>query len=356
MREYSVHAALERHPDLNEPTVSIAELAAHFDTGRSTTELLRRMGPFVPAHDAFRFGNNFAINAEQANDFLEVLSDDVMTGIVSRRVGWYLDRLTGLDLNPIPYLETRIPDFILDLFAGRLQRELMARLIDLVADPVGSDFGRCGGMAFAGYDFYRARIPIPATVTVEPAEGPLGQYIYDRLLDSLRLNVSTFADWVIDMQLQGPLNELANAVLLDEAADLTGPIADAIGIILGEPDLFDFLAGEELLLANTRRQWTDLKEILDREAAWPIGLIYGDRPLLWDQHQVLAIAYSDNGASGGQTLSLWDNNYRNTQDDLTLDFSGDELVVSGGHSRHAHVKGFFAEQYFPERPPASVIG
>jgi hypothetical protein len=353
MRDFSFHEALNRHPEVNRTLVGVRQLTDHFGTGDSAGKLLHRMGPFKPANDAFRFENDFAINAEQALDFANMLTDAIIDGIVERTVGQYVGKLEGIDLNPLPLLETRIPDIVIDFVAGRLQGELTARVVDLVADPVGSDFGRCGGMAFAGYDLYLAGVPIDTSVTDPPAEGPLGEYIYDRLLDSLRLNIGTFAQWLVDLQLRGRLNEVARDALAAAVGSVVfGPIGAAIAAYLAATtDIFEFPSGKEMLLESTKREWTALKETLDEQAAWPIGLIYGDKPLLWDQHQILAVGYTDSGASGG-TLLIWDNEDGNSQSMLTLDFGGNELTTGG---RRSNVKGFFHERYAAERPPESLI-
>jgi hypothetical protein len=196
MRPFSFGQALDRHTEIGAGLVSVRELSERFGTGDSVAALLRRMGPFVVATDAFRFENDFAINAEQAGDMLDT-TDAFVEGIVEKVVGRYTNVLGAIDLNPLPGLENRIPDVVIDFFNGSLSVELTARIIDLLADPQGSNFGRCGGMAFAGYDFYLAGRPIDTTVTAPPAEGPLGEYIYERLLDSLRLNFGTFLEWVI---------------------------------------------------------------------------------------------------------------------------------------------------------------
>jgi hypothetical protein len=230
-----------------------------------------------------------------------------------------------------------------------LIRELSARIIDLAADPQGSDYGRCGGMAFAGYDFYAAGRPIDASVTQPPAEGPLGEYVYERLLDSLRLNIGTFLRWVIDLHLLASLDEFATAALASGAGSVVGgPIGSAIGAFIGlRTDVFDLGNGPKVVLEATKRNWPRLKELLDQQAAWPVGLIFGDKPGLWQQHQVLAVGYTDDGTGRG-TLRIWDNEDANKEKMDTLDFRGDELEVTG---RHPNLKGFFPERYFFQRPP-----
>ena len=257
MRQFSTLDALDRHPevDVRPSPVRLRPLGERFDSGSSVARLLRAMGPFIPAVDAFRFENDFAISFEQLNDFADMLTDELVQEIVERAVTPYAAQLAGIDLNPLPFFETRIPDVVIDFVTGRLGRELAARLVDLAADPVGSDYGRCGGMAFAGYDCYLAGVPIDPTVTTPPAEGPLGDYIYDRLLDSLRLNIGTFTQWVIDLHLRGFMNEVAQSALAAAVGSVVfGPVGAAIAAFLAATtDVFDFPSGKEVLLDRTKR-------------------------------------------------------------------------------------------------------
>jgi len=350
MRKFSFHEALNRHPEITDDPVSVRSLMEHFKIAPSVAQLLRRMGPFNGYEDGFRFENDFAITFEQGEDFLNVLTDAVVDGVVERAIGLYIGKLEGIDLNPIPGLETRIPDEVLDFVYGRLETELLARIADMFTNPMGSDYGRCGGMAFAGYDFYLAGIPIDTTITSPPAEGPLGDYIYDRLLDSLRLNIGTFLDWKVDLKLRGHLNLVAKEALAAAIGTVVfGPIGAAIlAYIAAQTDIFGFPSGEEILLDSSKREWAKLKEVLDQQAAWPLGLVK-DGWAPWKDHQVLAIGYTDDAT--GQSLSIWDNENGASEDTLVLDFGGGELTTSGAYT---NVKGIFRERYSVRRPPESL--
>jgi hypothetical protein len=277
-----------------------------------------------------------------------MLTDEIVDEVAEVVVGRYVNVLRDIDLNPIPGFRTPIPDVVIDFVNGSVTLELAARIIDLKADPQGSNYGRCGGMAFAGYDFYLAGRPIDVTVTAPPAEGPLGDYIYKRLLDSLRLNIGTFVRWFVDLNLLANLDEIATTALGAAAGNVVGgPVGAMIGAFIGgRADIFDLGRGPKVLLDPTKREWEHVKHILDVQAAWPVGLIYGNKPF-WDQHQVLAIGYTDDGAGRG-TLKIWDNEDGAEEATMELDFRGDELQVTGSDGT---VKGFFHERYSPQRPP-----
>jgi hypothetical protein len=347
VRSFSFEQALDRHPEIDRTRLRVRDLSERFETGGSVAALLRRMGPFKPDTDAFQFSNDFEITFEQAGDFLDMLTDEIVEGVVQAVVATYVHALRGIDLNPIPKLETRIPDFVIDIVDGSVSAELTARIIDLLANPVGnplgSDYGRCGGMAFAGYDFYLAGRPIDATVTDPPAEGPLGDYIYERLLDSLRLNIGTFLKWYVDLNLLASLDEFATTAL---GHAVGGPVGALIGAYIGgKADIFDLGPGPKVLLDPTKREWTRIKRILDEQAAWPVGLIK-ENDSLWEQHQVLAIGYKDIGPEQG-VLIIWDNEDGPRKSTMNLDFRGEELEVSN----RPDVKGFFHERYTPQQPP-----
>lgn len=102
-----------------------------------------------------------------------------------------------------------------------------------------------------------------------------------------------------------------------------------------------------------------IKDRLDAEAAAPIGLVFKNKSLLWDQHQVLAVGYTDNGLGRG-TLEIWDNKGQftsgNVGETLNLDFRGDELAVTStfASSDNLQLAGIFLERYERRRPPLSL--
>jgi hypothetical protein len=110
------------------------------------------------------------------------------------------------------------------------------------------------------------------------------------------------------------------------------------------------LGGPTPVLHNTSDEWKKLKPVLDMQAAWPIGLIYGDSTLPTDQHQILAIGYADPGDGTG-SLTVWDNNDGAQPATLNLDFRGSELQVTGSTRP---IKGIFAEDYTFVQPPLNL--
>jgi hypothetical protein len=184
-----------------------------------------------------------------------------------------------------------------------------------------------------------------------PTTGPLSDYLFNRLLDSLDLNAGTFIDWVVNLHVMPVISRGANITLGAAVGSLGGPIGAAFGALLGsQVDVFD-LGGPTVILDRTKNEWQRITSTLDAAAACPVGFIYGDSAIPTDQHQVLAIDYIDNH-DGTARLYLWDNNNSNHLQILALDFRGDELqVVDSALDFPRTLKGIFLEEYSFQRPP-----
>jgi hypothetical protein len=323
----------------------------------SVTSLLIEMGPFVPSRDAFRFGNDFKITVDQATDFLELVPKLLVDEVVEIGTSGYRKFLSAIKIpNPVPELpDIPLPDALFAAAIDSVILELTSRLADAIVDPIDGPFGRCGGMAFAGYDFYLQGWDVGGFGNVAPTEGKLGEYIYDRLLDSIKDNIGRFLEWTMIAHVLPIVDKIATAALLATAGTFAFPVGPFIVALIGSKvDIFD-LGGPHKLLDPTKKEWEKIKARLDDEAAVPIGLIFKDKALLWEQHQVLAVGYTDNGL-GRATLDIWDNKNGNVGQTLRLDFRGDELAVTGAgvSGDNLQIAGIFSEVYKRRRPPLSL--
>jgi hypothetical protein len=325
----------------------------------SLRALLIRMGPFNPETDAFRFGNKFHFTDEYGKQIAKWFADEIEN--VAKECGKpFRDIMEDFEI-PIVGGILKIPEMVIDSVVDYVIQYIVEILWEIFMNLEGqfsnSTYGRCGGMAFAGYDFYLADWPVDDRLgTTPPDEGVLGDYITDRLFDSLRTEAGKFLEWIMILHVYPIVSWIATQILL---AGLTGPIAAAVQLASGEDVDFFHLGGPKELLDKTKAEWTWLKEKLDREAAWPIGIVFGDEYVPWGEHQILAIGYSDAG-NGTITLDVWDSNELNNPSlsvaivrKLTLDFNGDELLV-GNFINDKPVKGIFVEEYTPKRPPDSL--
>jgi hypothetical protein len=355
MRTYKFHNALARHPEVTGRPVRVSELRDHFAPahGNSCKSLLIKMGPFLGVPDAFQFDNNFPISFETGQRYAAFFESEVAS-VVQIATNRYLGALNSLSIPvPIPFapdisLPRPIIDEVIDVLTPALTAAL-GEVIHLLNDGL---YGRCGGMAFAAYDFYQDGRQAGAFPATKPPEGSeLDQYILDRLIDSLELNAKKFLEWLMVLHVLPAIDELATATLLASAGNFAFPIGTAIGAFIGsQVDIFN-LGGAGELLDMTSAELNILKARLDEEAAWPIGLIFAVKKSPFDQHQILAIGY-ENAANDRVTITVWDNRDPGGKERrMTLDMGGNELRESGIDGA---VKGVFVEEYAPIRPPPNL--
>jgi hypothetical protein len=360
VRTYSLDTSLDHHREITDRRVSVRDQRESFGFRQgphSTRGLLIRMGPFDPAQDAFRFTNSFQITAAHAAEFTRMLRDEVVQPIIPGISSRYTEVLADLSFDLLPLLpggQVGLPDFVVGQVGARVTTTLTAQLADLVIDPFG-DTGHCGGMAFAAYDLYQQGWPVDNLGTTPPTVGDVGEYIFARLIDSLELNVRKFLRWVVELHLLPKLNVVADATFVTAAGAIGGPLGLAVSAWMATQGGIFHLGGPGSLLEWTEDEWATLKSKLDRQAAWPIGLVYGDTANPFDQHQVLAVGYEDNG-SGQATLRIWNNNQLRTTDTLDVDFTGDRLRVTGFSDPNGHtIRGIFAESYTRSKPPDALF-
>jgi hypothetical protein len=197
----------------------------------------------------------------------------------------------------------------------------------LVSVPIGdASNGLCGGMVFAARDYFEAgRTPAPDTTP--PSEGPLFDYLVDRLFDSFSL------PW-------GPGRYLA----------LMSPL-------LPDGETFWSRLGfgpHGRSWQMVRDEWPRIRADVDAGHPSPLGLITvksSDPFDLKEDHQVLVFGYDLDG--GAVTLHLYDPNQPG-RDDITLRFeTGDPTrpqtlaVTPGGPP----VLAFFRVAYVHATPP-----
>jgi len=159
------------------------------------------------------------------------------------------------------------------------------------------DYGLCGGMSSAAYDFYLAGRTIP-TATAAPDNGtPLQSYLLKRSMDTF-----------------GP----AGSTLL-RVAQLTGMPDD----------------GPNGILTQNIVAFQDIKDILNSSRAVVMGLIYQSASTpaellqrIWGNHQVLALSYSENPDGTTDVHILDPNFHQNDQVFIHLE----PVIVTGGLS------------------------
>jgi hypothetical protein len=169
----------------------------------------------------------------------------------------------------------------------------------VVSVPIGDAAnGLCGGMAFGARDYFEAHRP-PPTVASAPSEGPLFDYLVDRLFDSFDLP-------------SGPLRylQLMSPLL---------PDGESLWSRLG-------LAPHGRTWRVVNQEWPRIRADIDAGHPAPLGLVRVRSSDPFDlklNHQVLAYGYEVMGTV--LTLRLYDPN-RPREDDVTLSLSlGDPM-------------------------------
>lgn len=208
---------------------------------------------------------------------------------------------------------------------------------------VPSRYGLCGGMCFAAADFFLARNTIPVAIKPPASGTPLFKYISARQNDSLGANFERaprFAQWMIRTD------------------------AGLFGV-------------RELSLAEL----SGITDTLDAQRPALLGLVFasrGEKPpgqggAVWDNHQVLAYAYT-RPTPGTWTLRIYDPNYPAADEamircriapvstDLAAPLGGWDVPIFGAVCdrivpgyRTTRIRGLFQMPYAAEAPPANLI-
>lgn len=186
--------------------------------------------------------------------------------------------------------------------------------------------GLCGGMVFAARDYFEAGRAPPAE-TSPPAEGPMFDYLVDRLFDSFNL----------------PLGPLRYVELMNPALPDGDPFLRWLGV---GPH------GRAWRMIN--EEWPKIREDIDAGRPSPLGLVKVKslNPMeLGKNHQVLAYGYET--SEGRLTVRIYDPNHADRDDvTLALDVSsprrGTTVTQLPGGSR---IHSFFRVPYSPSSPP-----
>jgi hypothetical protein len=327
------------------------------DPHGSMTALLRKTGPFNPTRDVFGFANGvWGLTAEDARILRERYSSHV-DALFTLGINSVTTALNALKMT-IPVVgSVGLPVEVVAFVIKSVSAELRDKILEMVIDSFPGEYGRCGGMAFAALDFFALGWPIKQFT--DKSVQDLHDYIWNRLIDSLELNGRAFLDWVMNLKILPIISRAATVAIGTGAGQLIGgPMGAAIGAFAtAQSDLLG-LGGPDVLQNRTREHFETLKLRLDKEAAWPIGLIYDNSPLPIDQHQILAVGYVLNGDK--PMLDIWDNNDAYFGRRIMLDFTGDDLTVTevptGSTPRESitHIKGIICEEYRFKHPPESL--
>jgi YVTN family beta-propeller protein len=183
-------------------------------------------------------------------------------------------------------------------------------------------FGLCGGMSYGALDTFRAGSVRPPTTAVPPQSGPVFDYVFGRLVDSI------------------PVGMLARYVDFESR-----PIEDVRDPLFGT-----------LLITGTKT--SSLAEVpairadLDEGRPVPIGLVLVSLPSPpWDNHQVLAFGRFRSG--GEDVLETYDPNFPDATTFLWTESMKMTTDRAGANLAYPRVQGYFSElpAYQAKLPP-----
>jgi hypothetical protein len=257
---------------------------------------------FDPAIYGFAFGNDWAFTAVERERLRETFARYLAWGGV----------LSALTLGPVGAVVT--------LWGIRAIRKAIE------AELSKNTFGLCGGMSFAALDYFYSALPTPRG-SQPPLGPPLRTYLWDRQVHSFESDLARLCAWVI----------------LLKHLPSSWPFRNPIG----------------RLLAWTEREWKTIKAQLDGGNPVPLCLVR-DTPDPFENHQVLAVDYTEGESPNQKKIYLYDPNYpydpRETSNESALILEFDERLRSVRETRveRTALRGFFREAYTRHDPPAVV--
>ena len=133
----------------------------------------------------------------------------------------------------------------------------------IALSAVPQRYGLCGGMAFAALDYYYSGVAMPrgnGPADQPPPGSDLRDYLWDRLVDSWRLNGATFLEWKARLSLL--------------------------------PSVWPSGAGPRALRDRSKTEWRKLRGEIDAGHPTVLGLVGENRDPFQD-HQVLACGYEN---------------------------------------------------------------
>lgn len=257
------------------PCATALTLARHFDVPPPTRLLpiARRLGGFDPGRDGFAFSNSWDMTMADSRRIVA-------------RYGWQVDSATTLladlvvaSLSGLPGIGSSVVLTAMDALRPAI-REVVAELLQVSIDE---QFAMCGGMSFAGLDFFHGGWDVRRFGTTPPVQGdPLRTYILDRHLDSLDANLRTFVEWHLVLHL---LPRVAETVAVRALCLTLGiPLPPEVDAVMLTPYQTTVMGWRDYL---DPREWPDLikdgfEAAIGKLEDWAEDLEKGVRSLVED--------------------------------------------------------------------------
>jgi hypothetical protein len=273
---------------------------------------------YRPEVDGFAFTNTWT---------WEPTDIATITGIVTGALGAveaFLSPLIAIVEAPVFAAELAVPFIGPWLVEKTIEAENNAIIKGIVDAIAVGNYGLCGGMAFSSLDYWHKGWVVPRGngKDDQPQDGtPLGtalrEYIWNRLLQSVKDNIWTFLGWM--------------------------------AILHFDP------SGGGILRDKTKEQLVTLRSMINSGTQVTVGLIGTTwNPL--DNHQILIYGFEDH-LDNTTTLFAYDNNFPGVETTITLDFSQSTLVAveSDFQADRGPLRGLFCTTYTPSTPPRADV-
>jgi hypothetical protein len=273
---------------------------------------------YRPETDGFAFVNSWTFDATETA---------ILTGLVTDAVDVIAVALSPLILAaeaPVLAIEGAVPFIGPWLVYKTIQAEINGIVNGIVGAITAKPYGLCGGMAFASLDYWRKSWVVPRGIgpndqpqRTSPTGTALRNYIWTRLLDSVKNNVGTFLEWMAILHFDG--------------------------------------SGVTALRDKTKTEIAKLKSHINSGMPVTVGLIGTTwNPL--ENHQVLVYGFDDN-MDGTVTLFAYDNNAPGVETTYKMNFSGSALEVAESQDPGSRgpMRGLFCTAYTSATPPRTVV-
>jgi hypothetical protein len=274
---------------------------------------------YRPETDGFAFTNDWTFDTTETATLTQLVTDAVDV------IEIVLAPLILVAEGPVLAVEAGVPFIGPWLVAKTIEAENNAIVNGIVQAITAGHYGLCGGMAFASLDYWLKGWVVPCGINANdqpqrtsPTGTALRNYIWGRLLQSVKDNVGTFLQWMAVLHFEG------------------GP-------------------GATWLRDQTKSELVKLKARIKGGTPVTVGLVGTTWNPLFN-HQVLVYGFNDN-PDETTTLFVYDNNHPGVETTYRMDFSGPELQVAESQKfgDRGPMKGLFCTTYAPATPPRTVV-
>ena len=294
------------------------------------------MTPFQPKIEGFAFMNDWKFDDTEKATILRFFQ-----AAVGPAVALLLPFLTpAIGVQDVLLAPFGVPPGTAEAAeASLLAAGVTGKLNGVLSGLLSQEFHLCGGMAYAARDYYKANLIIQRGFSDVP-DSP-GQP------DRNTPEGSTLRNYI--------MQRMVDTFTAGGAATKT---LEWMGVLHFVPP--ELKGGAPKLLEWTKDEWGKLKQYLEADEPWPIGIVGGTTLDPTQNHQILAIGYDETAVGG--TIYVYDNSFPDSVNTIKFDWTGSELNATesahlgtgGFNPKRGPLKGFFCDEYTFSSPPVGI--